>query len=115
MFVEYYGEGAGAAVAARAGEHLTGDEPCALTVLYPPCSNKMLCPPADFNDDVVVLRTSARLNRETLVQVVIGNLVILFGTVRAVAENDEGKGFLAEVAVTSALVRDSGNILPATP
>jgi hypothetical protein len=73
----------------------------------------MVCQRADFNDDVVVLGTSARLNRETLVQVVIGNSMILFGTVGAVAELAK-TGFLAEVAVTSALVRDSGNVLPAT-
>ena len=59
------------------------------TVPYPPGSRKMVCQRADFNDDAVVLRTSARLNRKTLVQVVIGNSMTLFGTVRAVAEREK--------------------------
>lgn len=107
VLVESYRNGAAADAVIKAAGHLTGLESCSLTVLHPPGLQRMVCAPAGFGDDVVVVRTSLRLNRECLVQVGIGKAMIIFGTVREVSANGTEPGFLNEVAITSAFIRQT--------
>ena len=108
MLVESYDNGAATEAIARASGDLTGLEACALSVLHPPGVGRMVCLMTGFGNGIVVVRTSLRLSHDSLVQISIGHAIIIFGTVRTVSASGSDAGFLSEIAVTSAFIRQTG-------
>jgi hypothetical protein len=105
MFVESYGEAAIEAVG-RMARNLSGAEACVITVLHAPAFPKLACTLSGFADGGIQVRTDLWLSSGMLVQVSVGQAMVVFGTVQreAVVEGAE-PDLVYDIAVTSAMVR----------
>ena len=107
MHVESYNHEAAALAVATAATDLTGLEVYALTVLHPPGFGRTTFETSGFGDGTIVVRTNRRTGPGSLVQLGIGQTIIVFGTVRQVMPAANEPGFFCEIAVTSAFIRQT--------
>lgn len=104
MIVQSYSENTASEAIARTAAELSGADKCTVTVFLAPDFLKRECAFTGFANGAVQVRTDLLLGAGTSVQVTVGRVMVIFGTVlgKAAAAED---GTIYEVAVTTALTR----------